>query len=198
MIHKMELKHLDDSVDIHMSSFPDFFLKTLGRSFLKVMYKGYITDPNGIALVYIDPETNKAVATAVGIVNPSEFYKRQLFTSGYQYALAALPAVIKNPRIFVRVLRAVTKSAIVPKEKHIAEWSSMAVIPQFRRRGIAKQLTDAIKDEARKRNVTYLYGWTDEFGNDPINKHHKQSGARYIKQFTTPEGRVMNIIRYDL
>ena len=198
MIRRMELRDLSECVEIHMASFPGFFLSSLGRSFLTILYRGYVTDRDGIALVYVDPGTNKAVATAVGVARPSQFYWRQLLWHGHQYALAALPAVLRSPRIVTRLLRAIAKPAVVSKERDSAEWSSMAVVPAFRRCGIAGQLTEAMKDEARKRGAAYLYGWTDEVGNDPINRHHKKAGAHYIKQFRTPEGRVMNIIRYSL
>jgi hypothetical protein len=38
-------------VEVHLQSFPHFFLTFLGSAFLAQLYSGIIADPSGIALV---------------------------------------------------------------------------------------------------------------------------------------------------
>ncbi len=198
MVEIMEGRHIEQAVDIHIASFPGFFLTRLGRPFLRLLYSAYVKVPDAIALVYVDEETQRVAGTSLGVARPAAFFRRQLVFHGLGYAIASVPLLLKEPRTIARLLRAAMKPSQVPREANSAEWSSMAVLPEFRRRGIAKKFTERMKEEARKRNATYLYGWTDQVDNDAINAHHRKAGADYVQQFTTVEGRRMNVIRYEL
>ncbi|MBO7328715.1 MAG: GNAT family N-acetyltransferase, partial [Lentisphaeria bacterium] len=49
-ISKISISDLEAVVEVHMASFPSFFLTTLGKSFLRQYYKAVAAMPDGIVL----------------------------------------------------------------------------------------------------------------------------------------------------
>ena len=47
------LFHLDEIVQIHLAAFEGFFLESMGKRFLKELYRGFLVEPSGLCLVAI-------------------------------------------------------------------------------------------------------------------------------------------------
>lgn len=62
---------------IHREAFPDFFLSSLGESFLIQFYRGFARDSSAITVVVRD-EQGIPRGAAVGTTEPAGFYRRLL------------------------------------------------------------------------------------------------------------------------
>jgi ribosomal protein S18 acetylase RimI-like enzyme len=195
VIRPIRLPDLDDVVNIHMKSFPGFFLTFLGKQFLKIYYEGILVEPSGIGIL----QTSKGELTGfvVGYHNPSGFYSRLLRRDWMRFGLSSAPAVLKKPSLFLRLLRATAKPFETPGCNTV-ELSSIAVLPLHQGRGIGGQLINAFIKEAVIRGIEYIYLTTDDIDNKAARTLYEKSGFKLYRKFETREKRLMCEYRYTI
>ena len=66
---------------IHLKSFPNFFLTTLGYSFLKTYYITCAKSKEAILICAINNETKKIIGFAVGCLNSKGFNKKLIYSN---------------------------------------------------------------------------------------------------------------------
>jgi GNAT superfamily N-acetyltransferase len=195
-IKPMGIIHVEDVVDVHMKAFQGFTLSILGARFLKVFYTGVLDDTTGMAFVIT--EQQGLVGFVAGSAQPHGFYRRLLIRKWWRFGFAALPAILSNPKIILKVLRAFSK----PKEKlphpNCATLMSIAVNPALQGQGVGKRLVKAFLEDAITRGVEAVNLLTDAKCNDQVNQFYINLGFELHRTFTTPEGRVMNEFVYYL
>ena len=76
-LRRMEPGDVATVAELHLASFPGFFLSFLGPRFLGLYYSGVCAAPEGIALVFLNPGGEPAGFVA-GATNPRGFYSRLL------------------------------------------------------------------------------------------------------------------------
>jgi ribosomal protein S18 acetylase RimI-like enzyme len=187
----MRADDLDAVVDVHMRSFPGFFLTSLGGSFLRELYGAIITDETGIAIVGTG-EGGTIVGFVAGTTHPSGFYRRLIARRLWRFAAAAFLPLLRSPRILPRLLRALS----LPRKsetsgERAALLMSLAVSPDVQRGGMGRMLNDAFLEEALRRGATRVLLTTDKTGNDTVNSFYQKAGFRVSRTFVTPEGREM-------
>ena len=189
---KSDLKNLDQIVDLHIKAFPGFFLTTLGRQFLKLLYSGFIQDESGIFVVVI--EDDDVLGFAAGTMQPEGFFKKQLKKKWYLYAPATLPGLIRNPRFaFKKCLGAIFYRGESPEGiTDAALLSSLAVSPDAGRKGFGKQLVSGFAKEAFKKGAAAVYLTTDRDENEGVNRFYEKCGFELIDTFTRTGNRIMN------
>lgn len=190
MICPLTEKYLDKVVKVHLESFPGFFLTFLGAKFLRLFYEGVINYQESIKLIYLnDNEVNGFI---VGIMNPSGFYTTLLKRDWFRFGIASTPALLRKPKAFFRLIRAVAKPGKTPKDPGVAELSSLAVLPDSQGKGVGKELVTAFIRELRNRGGRALYLTTDACNNDPVNKFYEKMGFKIRQVIKTHENRYMN------
>ncbi len=187
----VDKRHLKDIVQVHLSSFSDFFLSELGRRFLFLFYSGIVKAPEGIAFVYLN-ETGIPAGFVAGTSNPRGFYSRLLKRHWFRFALAAIPSVLRKPAIISRVARAVFHPSDNPEGNEVAGLYSIGVLPEQRGTGAGKKLMQAFLEEAKHRGCKSVFLTTDKENNDPVNAFYVSHGFSVERCFVTPEGRKMN------
>jgi ribosomal protein S18 acetylase RimI-like enzyme len=192
----MTLEHVNDVVDIHYQSFYGYFLTFLGRDFLSQLYRSIVKDPSGIALVAVFEK--RIVGFVAGTDHPADFYRRLLRNRWWRFGIAALPAIIKEPRSISRLLRALSMPKQVTAEQGRGTLMSIAVLPSEQKKGIGKPLVNAFLAEATERNLKQVDLLTDKKNNDDVNAFYVRQGFLCLRSFVTPEGREMNEYIYDL
>jgi GNAT superfamily N-acetyltransferase len=192
----MKPHHIDDVVAVHLKAFPGFTLSCLGARFLKEFYSGVIEDPTGINFVFIDQQN--LVGFVAGSAQPNGFYRRLLRKRWWRFGIAALPAVISNPKIFPKLFRAFSMSKEKLPHPNCATLMSIAVDPALQGHGAGKQLVEAFLKESLVRGVEAVNLKTDAECNDWVNQFYINMGFDLHRTFTTPEGRVMNEYVYYL
>lgn len=177
---------------LHMESFPGFFLTSLGPGFLRLLYAGFAREPNGICIVAEDKGV--IVGFAAGTTVPDVFFGRLLRRQGWQFALAAIPGLLRNPAFVARkCLGALFYRGEEPTGlANAALLSSLAVTPACGGRGIGQRLVHSFAQEARKAGCSAIYLTTDEAHNDRVNCFYAKCGFVLRDTFKRPGNRIMN------
>jgi ribosomal protein S18 acetylase RimI-like enzyme len=195
VVRAMAPADVDAVVGVHLRAFQSFFLSSLGPAFLTVLYRAMI-DFDEIALV---ATTDDRVAGFVaGSVNPGGCYRRLLRARLMDFALAAVPAAIRNPVAAVRIVRALRKPAEGSRPPGTATLMSLAVDPGLRDQGHGTHLVRSFVAECRSRGASRVDLMTDRYGNDAVNAFYAGLGFRIGRAVTTPERRVLNEYELDL
>lgn len=186
----MIVADLDAVVEIHLRSFPSFFLTFLGSAFLRLLYDAMTNDPEGIVLVY---ERERIIQGFVaGVMRQSGFYRRLLQQRKWAFAWAAVGAVLRRPRIVARLWRALQRPEESKQSATAACLMSLAVLPETEGQGIGRHLVRAFCDDLVRRQISTVCLTTDQIGNDRGNSFYVGLGFRVVRTFVTPEGRAMN------
>ena len=179
---------LDAIVRVHVASFTDFFLTTLGPRFLRVHYGLMLRFDQNIFLVAESEE--KVVGFAAGVVDVVRFY-RMMAANKWRYAIPVLLGVARHPTLLIRLLRN-TRRVVRPQQPAHApsetscELCGIAVHPEFSGQGCGKQLVQAFVESARRRNATSVHLTTDALDNDPVNEFYQRRGFRLTRTFEAP------------
>ncbi len=181
---------LPEIVQVHLRSFPDFFLTFLGPGFLELLYRNIALDSEGILLV---AEVDGAVAGFVaGVTRQDGFYRRLIRRQKWSFAWAALGAALRRPAIVPRLWRALRRPSDAAESIAEACLMSIAVSPAFQRQGIGKQLVEAFCQELAARGELTVGLTTDRDHNEATNHFYQQLNFKLARSFITPEGRAMN------
>jgi ribosomal protein S18 acetylase RimI-like enzyme len=190
LIRLMQPKDVKTVVDIHLDSFENFFLSSLGSRFLLLLYNTILEDESGISIVC---ETEgKVSGFAVGSNLPSGFYKRLISKKIFLFGLAALPAAIKSPGILPRLFRSLQVPQQYQKPDRQANLMSLAVSPTAQKQGIGGALIKEFATQCSQRKVDIINLTTDAQDNDKVNNFYQNFGFVLSNEFTTAEGRKMN------
>lgn len=183
---------VDSIVELHCTAFTDFFLTSLGNSFLSHLYSSFVSDEHGVCIVAED--NNEIIGFVAGTPNPDEFFRTIKRTKLWNFAFSALPGLIKNPGLFVRRCF----SALFYKGEPIAGLSdaallsSLAVDPIVSGSGIGKKLVEAFCLEMANEGSFSAYLATDAAENDSVNRFYEKCGFFLESSFSRSGNRTMN------
>ena len=190
-IRDMLKDDVEKVTDIHLRSFPGFFLSFLGPPFLRQFYGAMTESRHGAALVIC--RQNEVAGFICGSNDISGFYRDLIKTRWLQLSLASLPAMLKKPSTAVRLLRAtITKSKAAGENKASGELSSIAVQPEWEGKGLGQALLKAFMEKMKSLGSDELTLATDRDNNDRANAFYIQSGFALTGTYKTPEGRWLN------
>jgi GNAT superfamily N-acetyltransferase len=182
---------VDEVVEIHLASFPEFFLTFLGRRFLRLLYEHIVADDVGVALVSTDGE-GRMTGFVAGVTEQGRFYRRLAKQRKWRFAWAATRAVLDRPSIVPRLVRGLNRSSEASDSGAPACLMSIAVRPGASGRGEGRHLIAGFSDEMRRRSVPTYCLTTDRDGNDRVNAFYRTLGFQLARTFVTAEGRPMN------
>lgn len=189
-IRAMYLEDIPVVVSIHLQSFQNFFLSSLGRAFLRELYTAIFNDHSGISFVAcVDGQIYGFVA---GTDHPSGFYRRLIKQRWWRFGFASILPVLRQPAIIPRLLRAFTMPQRVETGERVATLMSIAVLPDTQGQRLGRQLVSVFLQECSNRKLTQVNLTTDRLNNDNANEFYRRLGFKCLRSFTTPEGRVMN------
>lgn len=176
---------------IHIQSFPGFFLTFLGPRFLKVLYGKTLEQPDSINLVALG-DNEEVIGFVVGVTSQGRFYRRLIRKHLISFAWASLGALLRRPSILPRLLRAFNR----PREAQVRSADcllmSLAVRPEAQGSRAGSSLVLAFLKEARRRGVRAVSLTTDLAGNEGVNRFYQSLGFRLDQTYVTAEGRSMN------
>ena len=195
-ISEMTHPDLNEVVNVHLRSFPGFFLSQMGPRFLLCLYEEILHDPSGIALVC--RKSGRVRGFVAGTAEPRGFYGRLLVRRWPRFALASVGPVLRNPIIVPRLLNAFRKRKEEPDEQGCGLLMSVAVDPLDQANGIGASLVDGFLAECQRRGLSSVHLTTDRLENDRANRFYSKLGFTISRVVTTPQGRVMNDYRLRL
>ncbi len=182
-------------VEVHLASFPGFFLSQLGPKFLGCLYDGILDDHSGIALVY--KQNQDVLGFVAGTCEPRGFYGRLVSRRWHRFALASVGTLVRDPRILSRLLNAFRKSIGESNDEHCGLLMSIAVVPFAQASGIGSTLVGEFLNQCRESGLTSVHLTTDHSANEVANRFYTKLGFKVSRLFKTPHGRVMNDFRID-
>jgi ribosomal protein S18 acetylase RimI-like enzyme len=178
-------------VQVHIESFPGFFLSFLGSRFLSLFYKGVCAAPEGIRFVCHNSE-GVPVGFVAGSTNPRGFYSRLLRRDWLKFSLASVPAILRRPSVFKRIARGFFHPGCNPVGSDVAGLFSIGVLPELRGTGAGRLLVQAFLRDAAVRGCRRVFLSTDRDNNEAVNAFYIKMGFRIERQYVTGEGRRMN------
>lgn len=187
---------IDEIVDIHMKSFSGFFLTFLGKGFLKQLYKGFLEEENSGLIVAFD-ENKKVLGFLAYSSDLSGFYKYLIKKHLISFGWYAMFGFLRNPKIFFRLIRALTYSREAKREEKYIELSSIGVLPINENGGVGTKMIDYLKNLSFK-GYQYIKLETDAIDNERVNNFYKKNKFILDHSYSTPEGRIMNEYRFYL
>jgi ribosomal protein S18 acetylase RimI-like enzyme len=176
-------------VEIHITTFPGFFLSFLGRDFLALLYRSIQAAPEGVVLVATGEEGIQGFAA--GVTSQKSFYQRLVRTQWWRFAMSALSAAIRRPSVIPRLLRALRRSSEAERSAAAAALMSIGVRPDSEGKGIGSLLIESFCREMAARGVTDVCLTTDRDDNARANRFYERHGFHVSHSFVTPEGRPM-------
>jgi ribosomal protein S18 acetylase RimI-like enzyme len=197
MIQKMTPSDVDQVVQTHLQSFPNFFLSELGPKFLSLFYRAVCADQSGIALVGLD-QTGRVAGFAAGTSNPRGFYTRLLRKQWLKFAAASVTAVLKKPAIIGRLLGALNHPGENPDGSEVAGLYSIGISPEAQGQGWGGKLLSEFIKTAKAKGCRKVFLTTDRDQNEKVNAFYRKNGFMAKRQFVTPQGRRMNEYWMDL
>jgi ribosomal protein S18 acetylase RimI-like enzyme len=175
-------------VEIHLRTFPGFFLSFLGPRFLTLLYRSIRTAPDGVALV---AARGPVVGFAAGVTSQRAFFRRLVREQWWRFALAAAGAALRRPSTVPRLLRALRRPAESAEAAADAALLSIGVLPELEGSGIGSRLIESFVAEIGRRGAEALSLTTDRDDNDRVNRFYERHGFHVQRSYVTPEGRAI-------
>jgi ribosomal protein S18 acetylase RimI-like enzyme len=176
-------------VDIHLRTFPGFFLSFLGHRFLALLYRSIRAAPEGVALVAAGKGGIQGFAA--GVTSQESFYRRLVRRHWWRFAMSALGAAIRRPSVIPRLFRALRRPSETRQSAAAATLMSIGVSPESEGRGIGGLMIESFCREMATRGVTDICLTTDRDGNARANRFYERHGFHVSNSLVTPEGRAM-------
>ena len=195
-LRPLSSQDLESVVSLHLRAFPGFFLSFLGARFLREFYFSFLVDPTGRGFVAED-RSGDIIGVVVGSLDPEGYFRKLLKRRWWAFCAASLDALIRRPRVFPRLLRALFYRGDSPSGKKRALLSSIAVDPNTHRAGVGKALVEYWVKEIRNSGGVGCYLTTDEEDNEAVNAFYRKLGWKLETSYSTPEGRKINRYVFD-
>ena len=185
---------IPDIVTLHSVAFQGFFLTILGKKFLSLLYRDFISYNNSICLIAKN-DSKEAIGFAIGTLTPNIFFKEIFKNQWYKFLIAALPALIKRPVfVFKKLASAIFYRGDMPSIQGSSKpllLSSIAVTPESKNLGVGKSLLNRFLAVAQERGADCIYLTTDQSNNDHVNRFYLSHGFLVNDTLQKPGGRMM-------
>lgn len=138
-IRKATLEDVEAIVKIHEEAFPDFFLTTLGKRFLRLYYGCMCKSQEALTLCAMDGEN--VVGFSSTALKSAGFNTRLIKNNIMEFAVEAMKLLFTRPKSLVRLVNNFTKkSSDVEDNGDYAELFSIGVSPLCQGKGVGSLL----------------------------------------------------------
>lgn len=191
-IRNMSKTDLNEVVQLHIKTFPDFFLTSLGNGFLYELYRDFLHDD--FSICKIAEKNGRIKGFVVGSLQPNILFRKMLFYKGYLFLFYAFKALIKNPIfVFKKLLYAIKYRGDQPsKIINAALLISIGVASDSYSKGIGSVLVKEFCKEVFSKGAKAIYLTTDKFNNDHVNSFYIKNGFQLESEIIKTNGRIMN------
>ena len=188
---KSKVSDSNQIAKIHLKSFPNFFLTTLGYSFLKTYYRSCAKSKEAISICAIDQDDQKLLGFAVGCFNSLGFNKRLIFSNSLEYSYRAMLLLFTKPITLIRLYKNLAKNNDKDDKGNYAELLSIGVSPDHNGFGIGQNLLVKFENQIKEKGINTITLTTDADSNDNVLRFYKKSGYTVYYDFETFPNRKM-------
>ena len=194
---KSTIDKSDQIAKIHLKSFPNFFLTTLGYSFLKTYYKSCAKSKDAISICAIDDDTKTLLGFSVGCFNSKGFNKKLIYTNLDAYFFQTIILLFTKTIALVRLFKNLGKGKNVNNDDgNYAELLSIGVSPDNNGLGIGQKLLVEFENKVKEKGINVITLTTDADANDNVLKFYKKSGYEVYYEFVTyPRRKMFKLIK---
>ena len=193
---KSKVSYSNQIAKIHLKSFPNFFLTTLGYSFLKTYYRSCAKSKEAISICAIDQDDKKLLGFAVGCLNSKGFNKRLIFSNSLEYSYRAILLLFTKPIALIRLYKNLAKNNGKDDKGNYAELLSIGVSPDQNGFGIGQSLLVKFENQIREKGINTITLTTDADSNDSVLRFYKKSGYTVYYDFETfPNRKMLKLIK---
>ena len=193
-VERTEKNLIKQVVQIHIDTFQGFFLTFMGRGFLLHMYNSYCTHkPSGL---YVAFEYDEPIGFLAYSSDMSGLYKHMIRMKLPIFLWYSMGAFFRNPKVFLRLIRAFLKPSESKKSEKYVKLSSIGVKPTHKSRGVGTRLVQRLIDDTDFSDISYIELETDSDNNENANRFYIKNGFVLERKYVTNEGRWMNEYRY--
>lgn len=193
LLNKQDVNEL---VDIHIEAFSDFFLTSLGRSFLEVYYKSLIKHREGVAVCAVN-ESSEMVGFCVGTISSVGFHKRLIISNIIQFGIQFAIILFKNPRSILRLISNMEKVPVKQIDGNVAELLSVGVRKSVVGTGAGGALVQRFEDELKSKKSMVVTLTTDFDKNERAIGFYRKIGYEIYTEFIAfPDRKMYKMIKY--
>jgi len=191
--HNNKLNLYEDVADLHLSSLKYGFLPTLGKKFLKLMYRCIDESKDSVLITIYDKNILKGYVSAS--LGKRSTYKLMLIHPIKLFLV--LFQILYKPKKFLKVVNIVLhmkskKRSNYPQE----ELLSIAVNHEYRRQGVAEQLYKELIEYFKNNNVK---NFTIIVGKDlEANFFYKKIGAVISDEIRVHNNKISYVYTYKI
>jgi ribosomal protein S18 acetylase RimI-like enzyme len=193
-IRPARLDDVKKIAQVHIRSFPSFFLTNLGLLFLRTYYSFVLHYKEHI--FFIVEYKGEPVGFAAGYEDPARFY-RSMALKAWRFLIPLFLSIIKHPILLPRLWRNIHKVLFLKQHpdydsKCACEIASLAVDPRYAGQGFGKIVVENFIAAAKSRNISQVRLTTDTMDNDQINAFYQKFGFKLYRTFLAFDTRLMN------
>ncbi|EAR12273.1 hypothetical protein PI23P_06605 [Polaribacter irgensii 23-P] len=175
---------------IHLKTFKNFFLSSLGKSFLITYYTSCIKSKEAISICAVDGN-NRIIGFCFGSLLSKGFHKKLIWSNLLPFTFQAISILFSKPKAIIRLITNLKKDANLEDDGDYSELLSIGVLVEKKGQGIGKGLIIAFEKECGKESVKKISLTTDFNSNDAVLSFYKSMGYIVYGQFTTYPNRKM-------
>jgi GNAT superfamily N-acetyltransferase len=176
--------------NIHLESFKDFFLTSLGEFFLNTYYKSCLKSEETIAICTTD-ENENIIGFSIGCKNSKGYHKRLIKKNFWVFMIQGFIILFSNPKAIIRLGNNLGKNSDERDDGNYAELLSISVLPMYNGQGIGKELIKRFEEEAIEKGCTEMALTTDFNKNNKVLQFYKSTGYSVYYEFITYPNRKM-------
>ena len=187
---------INSIVEIHLEAFPNFFLTSLGRSFLRTYYSSSLRSKNCIAVCLID-DKNEITGFAFGTKQSKGFHKNIIKENLIKFILEISKIILTKPKAFIRLYKNLEKPKTVNDDNgDYAELLSIGISSKYKGKGLGKLIIDHFENEVLNKGCKKLSLTTDFYNNDDVINFYKSKNYNVYYDFINyPNRRMYKMIK---
>ena len=195
IIQKATQQNVNAIVRIHKEAFSDFFLSSLGCTFLRLYYRCMIKSKEAITLCVIKDGIVVGFSTTALI--SKSFNIRLVRQNVLRFGIEGIRLLLFRPQALIRLINNFTKkSDVIDDACQYAELFSFGVSPAFQGLGAGRALLSETESIVYKKGGRALSLTTDKNNNDSAIAFYQSCGYQILYEFTAyPDRKMFRFIK---
>lgn len=194
-VSKIKKEEVIQIVDLHVKSFPGFFLTSLGDKFLFLFYNACLNNPHCIGVKVVD-DKQMIVGFAIGTDVSIGFYKQIILSDLLSFAKISFGILFSRPKALFRLMNNLRKSTSVNDKGDYPELLSIALREHVKGKGIGDLLLTNFENELILRGFTRVTLTTDYYHNDRAINFYLKNGYKILSEFKAyPKRKMLKLIK---
>ena len=198
MIRKATRDDVENLALAHERIFDDFFMASLGTSFLKVYYRTAVDYDETSCFIAYD-ESNNCLGFVFGRKTAKGYLKRLLKRGFWRFALCGVKLLFTRPKAVIRLAKNLEKksdSQDFEDTQDYAEIGLIGVSPEYKGQGIGHKLFHAFEEDVKQKGATKISLTTDYYDNENTLTAYKAWGFSVLYEFVSyPDRRMYRLIK---